>query len=73
MRIFVILFVIVAFSFHDLVPVCRNKQWKVFGTYVAIMVLCIFVEILKSFNIAIPSPAVFITKLVKLVFGQHLK
>jgi hypothetical protein len=73
MRILIILFVIVAFAFHDLVPVYRSRKWKLFGTYVSIMVLIFFVEILISFNVSIPSPAVFITKLVTLVFGQHLE
>jgi hypothetical protein len=73
MRIFIILFVISTFAFHDLVPVYRSRQWKVFGAYVSIMVLIFFVEILKSFNVPIPSPAVYITKLVTMVFGQHLE
>lgn len=71
MLIVICLLVIAAFAFHDLVPVYRNKQWKVFGTYAAIMVLYMFVQILKSFYIAIPSPADFITKMVTWVIGQH--
>lgn len=71
MQLITWLLVIATFGFHDIVPVYRNKQWKVFGTYVAIMFLLIFVLILKSFNIAIPSPTLLITKLVTLVTGQH--
>jgi hypothetical protein len=71
MQIFIILFVITAFAFHDLVPVYRNRQWKVFGTYVSIMALIVFVEILISLNVDIPSPAVLLAKWVTLVFRQH--
>jgi hypothetical protein len=71
MQIITNLFLIAAFTFHDLVPVYRNRQWKVFGTYVAIMVLVVFVQLLISLNVDIPSPPKLLSKLVTFVIGQR--
>lgn len=66
-----LLLIIAAFAFNDLVPIYRNRQWKVFWTYVAIMALHIFVGALIRLNVDIPSPAVPLKKLATIIFGQH--
>lgn len=72
MLIFVLLLLIIAaFSFNDLVPIYRNKQWKVFWTYIAIMAILVFAGALIRLNVDIPSPAVPLKKLVTIIFGQH--
>lgn len=74
MDIFLILLLIIAvFSFNDLVPVYKNKQWKVFWIYVTIMVFHLFVSILIRLNVTIPSPATPLENLVRSIFGQNEK
>ena len=69
--ILILLTVIAIFSFNDLVPVYRKKQWKVFWVYAAAMALHVFVAVLIRNNVEIPSPAEPIENLIMFLFGQH--
>lgn len=72
MLIFLLLiFIVAAFTFNDLVPIYRNKQWKVFWIYAAMMALLVFVSALIRLHIDIPSPATPLKKLITIIFGQH--
>jgi hypothetical protein len=69
MTIIILLLIIPIFAFNDLEPVYRNRQWKVFWTYAAIMTLLVFIAVLVTLDVEIPSPIAPINKLVALIFG----
>lgn len=66
-----LLLIIAAFAFHDLVPIYKDKNWKVFWPYVAVIAFHLFVTILIRLNVDIPSPAGPLKKLVTIIFGLH--
>lgn len=62
-------FLYVLFIFVDLVPIYRDKKWKLFWVYSIITVVSYIMIILISVDVKIPSPAPIIKKAVTSIFN----
>ena len=72
MLIFLLLLLIVTvFGLHDLVPIFRDKNWRVFWPYITVIVFHLFVTVLIRLNVEIPSPAGPLKRLVSVIFGLN--
>lgn len=61
--------IIVLFIIFDLIPIYRQKKWKVFWVYAILISFSYIIHILYAIGVKIPSPAVPIKKVVSFVFG----
>lgn len=62
-------FLYVLFIFTDLVPIYRDKKWKLFYIYSIITAISYIMIILIGFDVNIPSPAPIIKKAVTSIFN----
>lgn len=53
----------------DLLPIYRNKEWKVFWIYLTIIFTAFVFHVLTLFDVDIPSPTKPIKQLVYFIFG----
>lgn len=61
--------VFIFFIVFDLIPIYREKKWKVFWVYTILLAFSYVIHILFTIGVKIPSPAIPIKKLVSFVFG----
>lgn len=55
----------------DLIPIFRNRQWKVFWAYSVMMSFAVLLAILISLDIKLPSPAIPLKNAVTSIFGTQ--
>lgn len=53
----------------DLTPIYLNKQWKVLGVYLTMLVVSYVIQVLLIFDVKVPTPADPIKRIVVFVFG----
>lgn len=52
----------------ELIPIYRNKEWKIFWVYSIILLITYIVTIAYSLDVRVPSPADPIKKIVTTIF-----
>jgi hypothetical protein len=62
------LFVVIFFILIDLVPIYKEKRWKIFWIYIVFLTISCTMQILSIFNINVPSPAGPLKKMVKYIW-----
>ncbi len=60
---------IALFIIFELVPIFREKKWKVFVTYIVLILISYINDICYFFDINVPSPHLLIDKLIVLIYG----
>lgn len=53
----------------DLVPIYKQKQWKVFWIYTIILFLDFILALLTALDIPIPSPSFPVKKMIYTILG----
>jgi hypothetical protein len=59
----------VIFILTDLVPMYKNRQWKPFFIYTAMMAITIMMAALITLGVKILSPAVILKRIIAVIFG----
>lgn len=59
---------IALFIIIELIPIFREKKWKVFWTYIVLVLFSYINDICYLFDINVPSPHLLINKLIALIF-----
>lgn len=67
--IVVFLFTVSLYILRDLIPLFREKQWKVFWIYTIILFLDFILVILTALDVSIPSPSFPLKKIILSIFG----
>lgn len=67
--IVVFLFTVSLYIFGDLIPLFKQKQWKVFWIYTIILSLDFILVILTALDVPIPSPSFPMKKIILSIFG----
>lgn len=62
--------VYVFFVLMDVIPIIRNKNWKVLVIYAVLMMTAYTFTVLTEFGVKIPSPSNPIKQVVISVFGK---
>lgn len=57
------------FIVFELIPIYKQKKWKVFWVYAILITFSYVIHILFTIGVKIPSPAVPIKKMVSFIFG----
>ena len=57
------------FVIFDLIPIYKQKKWKVFWVYTILFAFSYVNHLLFTLGVKIPSPAVPIKKVVSFIFG----
>lgn len=63
--------VYVLFVFIDVIPIAKNKRWKVLAVYGVIFVTAYIFSVLTELGVKIPSPAVPLKQLVTAITGKQ--
>ncbi len=63
-------FFYIFFVFTDLIPLFQKKIWKLFWTYLILLMISFIFVFMISFDIKIPSPAEPIRRAVSSIFGS---
>lgn len=61
--------VILSFIIFDLIPIFRQKKWKVFWVYTILISFSYIIHFLFTVGVKIPSPAVPLKRFVSYIFG----
>ena len=56
------------FIIIELIPIFREKKWKVFWTYLVLITFSFIIDICNILGINVPSPHLLINKLIVLIF-----
>ncbi len=56
------------FIIIELIPIFREKKWKVFWTYLVLIIFSYVNDICNILGINVPSPHLLINKLIVLIF-----
>lgn len=54
----------------DIVPIIKNKRWKVLAVYTVFFVTAYIFSVLTELGVEIPSPAVPLKQIVTAIVGQ---
>lgn len=68
-KAFMMVLAIGAFVLIDLIPLSRQKEWKVFSIYIAFMVIIFAFSILLGMEADIPSPSEPLERIISYIFG----
>lgn len=66
---FVIIFAYIAVSYFEAIHLFKNNQKKEITLYFIMMIASLVLSILLSEGVKVPSPAVFIEKIVTMITG----
>ncbi|MCY6369058.1 hypothetical protein [Clostridium ganghwense] len=66
---FVIIFTYIAISYFEAIHLLKNNKKKEVTLYFIMMITSLVLSILLSIGVKVPSPAVFIEKIVTMVTG----
>ncbi len=64
---FIIIFAYIVVSYFEAIQLFKNSQKKEITLYLGMMIISLVVSILLSIGVKIPSPAVFIQKIVTMI------
>ncbi len=64
-----IIFALTFFIMTDLMPILKNKDWKLFWIYSALMAAVVVMSSLLTADVQIPSPDKPVEKLIEYIFG----
>lgn len=67
--IFIYLLIYMFFAIADLVPIYKNRQWRLLVTYTAMLLAGYTILVLIVKDVKIPSPSVFIKNIVLDIIG----
>jgi hypothetical protein len=59
------------FVFTDVIPIAKNKRWKVLAVYTALFVTAYIFSVLTELGVQLPSPAVPLKALVTAIVGRQ--
>lgn len=64
---FIIIFAYIVVCYFEVIQLFKNNQRKESTLYLSMMIISLVISILLSIGVKIPSPAVFIQKIVTMI------
>lgn len=64
---FIIIFAYIVVCYFEVIKLFKNNQRKEITLYLSMMIISLVISILLSIGVKIPSPAVFIQKIVTMI------